>query len=75
VGRIGLGLRSLGQFQLVARQMAYLKAKQAALRALQLDETLTQAHTSLAFLDAREWAWAAAMKEIQRAIALDPNDR
>lgn len=63
-----------GNFNWSPRQMAYLKAKQAALRALQLDETLTQAHTSLAFLDAREWAWAAAMKEIQRAIALDPND-
>lgn len=56
------------------RQMAYLKAKQAALRALELDETLPQAHTSLAYLMRAEWAWAASWKEFQRALALDPND-
>ncbi len=53
---------------------AYGKAKQAALRALELDETSPEAHTSLAIVENGEWAWAAARKDLQRAIALDPNN-
>jgi TolB-like protein/DNA-binding winged helix-turn-helix (wHTH) protein/Tfp pilus assembly protein PilF len=55
-------------------QVATPKAKQAALRALQLDETLSEPHVSLALLMHGDWAWDAAKKELQRAIALDPND-
>ena len=50
------------------------KAKAAALRALELDETLAEAHTSLArVLATYEWDWAGAEKEYKRAIELDPN--
>lgn len=55
------------------REMANLKARQAALRALELDETLAEAHVSLAWLMQDEWDWAGARKELQRALALDPN--
>jgi TolB-like protein/Flp pilus assembly protein TadD len=49
------------------------KAKTAALRALQLDDTLAEAHTSLArVLATYEWDWAGAEKEYRRAIELDP---
>ena len=51
----------------------YPKAKAAALRALELDSTLAEAHTSLAsvrFLYDRDFAGAA--RSYDRAIALDP---
>jgi len=49
------------------------KAKQAALRALALDSTLVEAHTSLGFIDLfLEWDWATAGREFDRALALDP---
>jgi len=53
---------------------AYPKAKAAALRALELDETLAEAHTTLAEAEHEyEWKWADAEREFRRAIELDPN--
>jgi eukaryotic-like serine/threonine-protein kinase len=50
-----------------------VKAKAAAMRALELDETLAEAHTSLARVLARyEWDWPGAEKEFKRAIDLNP---
>jgi TolB-like protein/Tfp pilus assembly protein PilF len=50
------------------------KAKAAALRALELDDTLAEAHASLArirmFFD---WDWAGAESAFRRALALNPN--
>ena len=49
------------------------KAKAAALRALQIDDSLAEAHTSLArVLQAYEWNWKEAEKEFKRAIELNP---
>ncbi len=51
------------------------KAREAAKRALAIDETLGEAHTSMAVvLHWYDWDWAAAEKEYQRAIELNPND-
>ena len=53
---------------------SFPKAREAALRALQLDDSLAEAHTSLAFVRANyDWDFAAGEKEFQRAIALDRN--
>jgi len=53
---------------------AYPKAKEAALKALALDETLPEVHASLAHIGILfEWDWAAAEREYRRAIELDPN--
>jgi TolB-like protein/DNA-binding winged helix-turn-helix (wHTH) protein len=53
---------------------AYPKAKAAALHALELDETLAEAHTTLAEAEHEyEWKWADAEPEFRRAIELDPN--
>jgi eukaryotic-like serine/threonine-protein kinase len=50
------------------------KAKQAAERALSLDETLAEAHTALAHtLHNYDWNWIGAEKEYTRAIQLNPN--
>jgi len=49
------------------------KAKAAAMRALELDETLAEAHTSLGRVFAiYDWDWPAAEKEYKRAIELNP---
>ncbi len=51
----------------------YPRAKEAALRALELDDTLAEAHTSLAFIKTDyDWDWSGAEKELQRAIELNP---
>jgi eukaryotic-like serine/threonine-protein kinase len=53
---------------------AFPKAKEAAERALALDDTLAEAHTSLAFIKTvYEWDWQGAEKEFKRAIELNPN--
>jgi tetratricopeptide (TPR) repeat protein len=53
---------------------AYPKAREAALKALEIDDTLAEAHTSLALVKAHhDWDWSGAEKEFQRAIALNPD--
>ena len=49
------------------------KAKAAVTRALEIDNTLAEAHTSLArILQIYDWNWTEAEKEYKRAIELDP---
>jgi TolB-like protein/Tfp pilus assembly protein PilF len=51
----------------------YHKAKAAATRALDIDRTLAEAHTSLGhILLYYDWDWVAAQKELKRAIELAP---
>jgi TolB-like protein/DNA-binding winged helix-turn-helix (wHTH) protein/Tfp pilus assembly protein PilF len=55
-------------------RQAMPEAKAAALKALQIDGTLAEAHTSLAMVHLLyEWDLAACEKEFRRAIELDPN--
>ena len=50
------------------------KAREAALRAVALDETLAEAHTALALIVQNyDWDWQTAGKEFRRAIELNPN--
>jgi serine/threonine protein kinase/tetratricopeptide (TPR) repeat protein len=49
------------------------KARAAADRALQLDDTLAEAHTSSASIYDHQWRWAEAEREFRRAISLNPN--
>ncbi|PYT06301.1 MAG: hypothetical protein DMF60_09670, partial [Acidobacteria bacterium] len=52
---------------------AFQKARLAALKALQLDETLAEAHTSLALVNMNyDWDWPEAEKHCKRAIELKP---
>ncbi len=51
----------------------YPKARAAALKALEMDDTLAEAHTSLAqILESYDWDWSGSTKEIRRAIELNP---
>ena len=50
------------------------KAKAAAMKALELDDTLAEAHTSLAFIRLNyDWDWSGAESEFRHAIELNPN--
>jgi len=50
------------------------KARAAAQRAVELDDMLAEAHTSLALIKENyDWDWQTAEKEYRRAIQLDPN--
>lgn len=61
------------EYGVIPPQMAFVKAKTAATKAMALDDSLGEAHTSLAFaLDLYAWDWAAAEKEYKRAIELSP---
>ncbi len=52
---------------------ALANAKQAAAKALHIDETLAEVHTSLAHAHMHEFNWSAAEVEFKRAIELNPN--
>ena len=50
------------------------QARAAAIKALELDEGLAEAHTSLGLIaQIYDWNWQAAEKEYRRAIQLDAN--
>jgi TolB-like protein/protein involved in temperature-dependent protein secretion len=50
------------------------RAKVAALKALEIDDSLAEAHTSLAQITANyEWNWSKAEAEYKRAIELNPS--
>jgi TolB-like protein/DNA-binding winged helix-turn-helix (wHTH) protein/Flp pilus assembly protein TadD len=50
------------------------KARVAALRAVELDDTLAEAHVSLAVIaQDYDWDWPTVEKEYRRAIELNPN--
>jgi eukaryotic-like serine/threonine-protein kinase len=50
------------------------KAESAALKALEIDDTLAEAHTALGLIQFRsKWNWLKAESEFKRAIELNPN--
>jgi TolB-like protein/class 3 adenylate cyclase/Tfp pilus assembly protein PilF len=50
------------------------QAKAAATKAIELDDSVAEAHSALSFgLIWYDWDWAAAEKEAKRALASDPN--
>ena len=53
---------------------AFPKAEQAALKALEFDERIAEAHASLGVIRYEyNWDWPGADKEFRRAIELNPN--
>jgi len=61
------------QYAVMTPKEAFPDAKSAALKALELDSGLGEAHNSLAFvLDGFDWDFDAAGKEFRRAIELNP---
>lgn len=61
------------EYGVLAPKEALPRARAAAVQALQLDNTLAEAHTSLAFcLDAFDWDLKSAEQEFRRSIELNP---
>lgn len=61
------------QYAVMTSKEAFPKAKAAVVKALELDNTLGEAHNSLAFiLDGFDWNLDAGGKEFRRAIELNP---
>ena len=61
------------QYAVMTSKEALPKAKAAAIKALELDNSLGEAHNSLAFcLDGFDWDFPSAGKEFQRALELNP---
>ncbi|PYP27880.1 MAG: hypothetical protein DMD55_07130 [Gemmatimonadetes bacterium] len=60
-------------YRSVAVADGFARAKEYARKALQLDETVAEAHASLGWaLFIYDWDWDGAGREFQRAIELDP---
>ena len=53
---------------------ALSKAKKAATKALEIDDALAEAHTSLALtIEVYDYDWSGSEQEFKRAIELNPN--
>jgi eukaryotic-like serine/threonine-protein kinase len=63
----------LEQYSGVPTSETAAKTKAAAERAIAIDDSLAEAHTSLAFHYHQSWRWEEAEKEFKRAISLNPN--
>jgi serine/threonine protein kinase/tetratricopeptide (TPR) repeat protein len=64
----------LGAFRWMPPQDAYRHGSEAVHKALELDETLGEAHSTLGYLDWQfSWDWQAAEREIRHAVDLNPN--
>ncbi len=57
----------------VASSETVPKARAAAQKALAIDDTLAEAHATLADSFYSEWEWSAAEREYKRALELNPN--
>jgi TolB-like protein/DNA-binding winged helix-turn-helix (wHTH) protein/Tfp pilus assembly protein PilF len=65
---------SLGWYGYLPPKETFPQAKAAAMKAMELDASLAEAHTSLAFASMNyDWDWSAAEREFQKAIELNPN--
>jgi serine/threonine protein kinase/Flp pilus assembly protein TadD len=66
---------ALGFFDVMLPREARPKAEEAAVKALEIDDTLSEAHTALGVVKySYDWDFAAAERELKRAIELNPND-
>ncbi|HEY3132941.1 MAG TPA: winged helix-turn-helix domain-containing protein [Acidobacteriota bacterium] len=64
----------LGVYEALPPRELFPKAKEAVTHALEIDDTLAEAHASLAnAIQNYDWDWAAAEREYRRSIELSPN--
>jgi tetratricopeptide (TPR) repeat protein len=65
---------TLGGFDALASEEAFPKAREAAAKALKLDENLAEAHSALAMVEfSYDWEFTAAERELRRAIEINPS--
>jgi len=64
----------LGNHGFLPPNEVFPKGKTAALKALEIDDSLAEAHTSLGYIRVDyDWDWANAEREFKRAIELNPS--
>src|SRR5260370_3183871 len=63
----------LTDFNVLPAKEVLPKVKIAAGKAIELDDTLAEPHTSLAWARFHDWDWTGAETEFKRAIALNQN--
>lgn len=63
----------LGSYRIIARDEAHAKAKAAAKKACELDDSSAEAHTSMGQVLRGERDWEGEEREYRRAIELNPN--
>jgi serine/threonine-protein kinase len=64
----------LADYSVLPAKEVMPRAKTAALKALELDDTIAEAHASLGWAKLTlDWDWPGAEKEFQRAVELNPN--
>jgi len=59
--------------EMPSREVSIREARTYAARALALDDSLAEAHTTLAFILVFDWQWQAAEDGFRRAIELNPS--
>jgi tetratricopeptide (TPR) repeat protein len=65
----------LREYTTMPESEAYARALSAARKAVELDDSLAEAHRALAFAETNgEWNFVDGEREYRRAIELDPND-
>ena len=57
---------------IVPHREAFRRAKAAATKALEIDDSLGEAHASLAHIRLHEWDWTGLEEEFKRALELNP---
>ncbi len=73
--RIAETYGSMPAYPYLSPKEAFPQAKAAAQQALEIDPTLAEAHTFLAYsLVIYDWNWTEAERSFKRAIELDPNN-
>ena len=65
----------LGYYELLPFGESMTKAKEAALKGLTIDPTLTEAHAALAFISmAYEWNWPEVEPYFNKVFATNPSN-
>ena len=71
---LAVALDLADHFRVLPGRQAFPRAKAAAIKALELNDSLPEAHNALAFAThSFDWDWAGAEQTYQRAMALNPN--
>ena len=64
----------LPEYSSIPSKEAIPKARASAVQALAIDESLAEAHATMALIaNNYDWNWPTAEREFQRALTLDPN--
>jgi eukaryotic-like serine/threonine-protein kinase len=65
---------NLGGYNVLTPHEAFPKAREAAVKALKIDQSLAEPHAALAMVSfAYDWNWKTAEQEFRRALELNPN--